>query len=84
MKKWMEPETLKRVAVLEKIARSRRTTPAAVAVAWILRQETVSSAIIGASKPEQVKENVRAIRVKLSVKDLELLDRTFPVSGDPV
>jgi aryl-alcohol dehydrogenase-like predicted oxidoreductase len=38
---------------------------AQLAVAWVLQNPNVSSAIIGASRPEQVKENVKAAGVKL-------------------
>ena len=36
-----------------------------MALAWVLRNENVSSAIIGASRPEQIDENVKALDVEL-------------------
>jgi aryl-alcohol dehydrogenase-like predicted oxidoreductase len=40
-------------------------TPSQVALAWVLQNENVSSAIVGASRPEQIVENVRALEVEL-------------------
>jgi aryl-alcohol dehydrogenase-like predicted oxidoreductase len=47
------------------LARQAGHTPAHVALAWVLRNDNVSSAIIGASRPEQVVENVRAVDLVL-------------------
>jgi aryl-alcohol dehydrogenase-like predicted oxidoreductase len=80
----MGPEDLKKVAALKTVARSRGKTPAQIALAWILGQDAVSSAIIGATRPEQVTENVKASAVKLGAADREALDRAFPVIGDPI
>jgi aryl-alcohol dehydrogenase-like predicted oxidoreductase len=84
MEKWMAPELLKKVAVLEKVARRRGKKPAQVALAWILEQQTVSSAIVGATTAEQVRENVKASAIKLTAKDREELEAAFPVTGSPV
>jgi aryl-alcohol dehydrogenase-like predicted oxidoreductase len=54
-----------------------------LALAWILRQPNVASAIIGASRPEQVRENVAAAGVRLSDDTLRAIDdalRTVAVS----
>jgi aryl-alcohol dehydrogenase-like predicted oxidoreductase len=48
---------------------------AQMALAWVLRQPEVSSAIIGASRPEQIVDNVRAVGVKLPPEALERIDR---------
>jgi len=47
------------------LARESGLSPAEVAIAWVLRNDNVSSAIIGASRPEQVLQNVRGADVKL-------------------
>ena len=54
---------------------------AQLAVAWVLNNDNVASAIIGASRPEQVHENVKASGVTVPV---ELLDRIDEVLGDVV
>ena len=46
-----------------------------LALAWVLRKACVSSAIIGASRPEQVVDNVAASGVRLEAKVLEKIDQ---------
>ncbi len=78
MGKWMEEAAPARVSALEKVARRRGKTPAQVALAWVLREEAVSSAIIGATRPEQVAENAKSSGLRLTAKDLKELDAAFP------
>lgn len=58
-------EVLSRVQRFVALARGAGYTPAAVALAWVLSQEGISAAIIGASRPEQIAENVKAFDVEL-------------------
>ena len=58
----LSEETMKRIRGLNEIARSRGQTLAEMALAWILRDEAVTSVLIGASKPAQILDNVKAIR----------------------
>jgi aryl-alcohol dehydrogenase-like predicted oxidoreductase len=53
------------VASLEPIAREAGITMAQLALAWVLRSPYVTSAIAGASRPEQVAENAAAADVRL-------------------
>jgi aryl-alcohol dehydrogenase-like predicted oxidoreductase len=62
----MRDEVLEPVQVYAALCREAGYTPAAVALAWVLRNQNVSSAIIGASRPEQIAENVKALDVDLS------------------
>jgi aryl-alcohol dehydrogenase-like predicted oxidoreductase len=48
-----------------------------MAIAWILRQQNVASAIIGASRPEQVFSNVEASGVELSQDTLDAIDEAL-------
>ena len=48
---------------------------AQMALAWVLRRPEVTSAIIGASRPEQIADNVKAIGVTLPREALERIDR---------
>jgi aryl-alcohol dehydrogenase-like predicted oxidoreductase len=48
---------------------------AQLALAWVLRDERVSSAIIGATKPEQVADNAAASGVQLSAETLAAIDK---------
>ncbi|WP_163580188.1 aldo/keto reductase family protein [Gracilibacillus saliphilus] len=59
-------KNLERMEALKVIAANENLSLAQLAIAWILRQDNVSSALIGASKPEQIEENAKASGVKLS------------------
>jgi aryl-alcohol dehydrogenase-like predicted oxidoreductase len=65
IRRWMRDEVLERVVELEPLAREADLSMAALAVAWVLQNPNVSSAIIGASRPEQVTDNVTAAGVRL-------------------
>jgi aryl-alcohol dehydrogenase-like predicted oxidoreductase len=65
------------VAELKPIAADLGLTMAQMALAWVLRRAEVSSAIIGASRPEQIVDNVRAVGVKLPVEALQRIDRAM-------
>ncbi len=54
---------------------------AQLAVAWVLQNPNVSAAIIGATRPEQVRENVKASGIRL---DPEVLRRIDDVLGDAI
>ncbi|MBM3719421.1 MAG: aldo/keto reductase [Actinobacteria bacterium] len=62
---WLRDEVLTTVEKLEPIAAQAGLTMAQLAVAWVLQNQNVASAIIGATKPSQIKENVKAAGVKL-------------------
>ncbi|KRE69509.1 aldo/keto reductase family protein [Paenibacillus sp. Soil750] len=66
----MKDEQLGKVEKLIPIAERNELSVAQLALAWILRLDNVASCIIGASRPQQVEENVRASGVKLSETDL--------------
>ncbi|WP_194899559.1 aldo/keto reductase family protein [Catenulispora pinisilvae] len=65
---------LEAVQQLKPIAESVDLSMAQLAVAWVLQNPNVSAAIIGASRPEQVTENVKAAGVKLSADVLKKID----------
>jgi aryl-alcohol dehydrogenase-like predicted oxidoreductase len=48
-----------------------------MALAWVLRRPEISSAIIGASRPEQIEQNVRAVGVTLPPEALKRIDRAL-------
>lgn len=62
---WPRKEVLQAVERIRPIAEKCGLTPPQLSIAWVLQNQQVSSAIIGASKPEQVKENVKAAGVSL-------------------
>lgn len=59
---------------LKPIAADLGLTMVEMALAWVLRRPEVASAIIGASRPEQIEQNVRAVGVKLPDEVLERID----------
>ncbi|MCY0870271.1 MAG: aldo/keto reductase, partial [Firmicutes bacterium] len=54
---------------------------AQLALAWILREPNVSSAIIGATRPEQVEENAAAVDVALSEEELVAIESILGTGG---
>ncbi|WEG13202.1 aldo/keto reductase family protein [Pullulanibacillus sp. KACC 23026] len=59
-------ENLEKVDKLTQVAQELDITVAQLALAWVLRQPNVSSALVGASRPEQIEENAKASGIKLS------------------
>ena len=74
IKRWMSDDVLKRVQELVPLAEEAGLSMAQLAVAWVLQNENVASAIIGASRPEQVIDNVAAAGVKLDAGLLGTID----------
>ena len=68
---------LEAVAQLKPIAADLGLTMAQMALAWVLRRPEVSSAIIGASRPDQIADNVKAIGIKLSPDALAQIDQAI-------
>jgi aryl-alcohol dehydrogenase-like predicted oxidoreductase len=64
--RWLEPSVLEAVEQVKGIAEEAGVGVAQFALAWILRQSNVSSAITGASRPEQVAENAKAAELSIS------------------
>ena len=75
--RWMRDEVLSAVQELKPIAEKNGLTLAQLAVAWVLQNPNVSSAIIGATKPAQIKENVKAAGVKLDNETMKEIDRAL-------
>src|SRR5919106_889518 len=72
----LSEENLERVRALNGIARARGQSLAQMAIAWVLRDRRVTSALIGASRPEQIRDNVAALRrLDFSAEELREIDR---------
>jgi aryl-alcohol dehydrogenase-like predicted oxidoreductase len=74
---WLNGVTLDAVDRLRPVADEAGLTMAQLALAWVLRQDNVASAIVGASRPEQVHENARAAGVRLSDDTLRAIDEAL-------
>ena len=69
-------EKLTKIAALNKIAAARGQSLSQMALAWVLRDPVITSALIGASRPEQILENVGAIHsAPFSAEELAEIDR---------
>lgn len=66
MRKGITEEKIAKVRELEKIAAELDVSVGNLALAWILRQPNVASALVGASRPEQVTENAKASGIELN------------------
>lgn len=75
--RWLNDDVLERVRQLRPIADEVGLSLAQLAVAWVLQNENVASAIIGASRPEQVTENVKASGVTLDAEVLAKIDKVL-------
>ncbi|RNI25546.1 aldo/keto reductase family protein [Flexivirga caeni] len=74
---FLNDETLTAVQQLAPIAADAGLTMAQLAVAWVLQNDNVASALIGASRPEQVTENVAASGVHLDADVLTRIDEAI-------
>jgi aryl-alcohol dehydrogenase-like predicted oxidoreductase len=85
IKDWLRDEVLTAVTQLEPIAAEAGLSMAQLAVAWVLQNPNVSSAIIGASRPEQVTDNAGASGVELDADALAAIDAALAgvVTADP-
>jgi aryl-alcohol dehydrogenase-like predicted oxidoreductase len=83
--RWMRDDVLQRVQDLKPIADELDLSLAQLAVAWVLQNDNVASAIIGASRPEQVHENVKAAGVTIPLPLMERIDEVLggAVEHDP-
>jgi aryl-alcohol dehydrogenase-like predicted oxidoreductase len=85
IERWMRDDVLERVQLLRPLADEAGLSMASLALAWVLQEENVASAIIGASRPEQVKDNVTAVGVRLDPELKRRMDELLaPVTAtDP-
>jgi aryl-alcohol dehydrogenase-like predicted oxidoreductase len=77
IERYMNDPVLEAAQRLAPIAEGEGLTMVQLALAWVLRREEVSSAIIGASRPEQVHQNAEASGVELSEGTLEAIDEAL-------
>jgi aryl-alcohol dehydrogenase-like predicted oxidoreductase len=81
IKRWMDDRILERVQKLRPIADEVGLTMAQLAVAWVLQNDNVAAALVGASRPEQVEDNVKAAGVRLDASTMSAIDEAL---GDSV
>jgi voltage-dependent potassium channel beta subunit len=77
MQQVMNEEVLSAVGKLSSVASDAGLSMSQLALAWVLQHDNVSSAIIGASRPEQVEDNAEAAGVRLSTQVVSKIDSTL-------
>jgi aryl-alcohol dehydrogenase-like predicted oxidoreductase len=77
IKGWLRDEVLEAVQNLKPIADQAGLSMSQLAIAWVLQNPNVSTAIMGATKPSQVKENVKAAGVKLDSDVMKAIDKAL-------
>lgn len=77
-RKDIEDRRLSKVRALNEAAQKRGQSLAQMALAWVLRQPAMTSALIGASRVEQVDENVAALaQLDFAAEELSVIDTTL-------
>jgi aryl-alcohol dehydrogenase-like predicted oxidoreductase len=77
VERYLTEESLDKVERISKIALENNVTTAQLALAWILHHKEITSVIIGASRPEQIEENVKAIDVTLDEATMEAIEEVL-------
>jgi aryl-alcohol dehydrogenase-like predicted oxidoreductase len=75
IKRFMNDDVLSRVQELQPVAEDLDLSMAQLAVAWVLQNDNVSAALVGASRPEQVHENVKAAGVRIPEDSMQRIDK---------
>ena len=85
IKRFITDDVLTRVQALRPIADELDLTMAQLAIAWVLTNDNVAAALVGASRPEQVRDNVKAAGVSLPQDVLTRIDEALgdAVTTDP-
>ena len=73
----MSDAVLERVQQLRPLADHAGLTMAQLAIAWVLQNKNVASAIVGATRPDQLDDNVKAANVKLEPELMKAIDDTL-------
>jgi aryl-alcohol dehydrogenase-like predicted oxidoreductase len=73
----MKDDVLEAVQLLKPIAESVDLSMSQMALAWVLQNPNVSSAIMGATKPAQIRDNVKASGVKLPPEVMKAIDEAI-------
>ncbi len=70
---------LQKVEKLKEIASNHHIEVAQVVLAWYLTRDDIAASIPGAKRPEQIAGNIRALDIRLSEEEINLIDEYFPV-----
>lgn len=83
--RFLKPEILTRVGELRSVADEAGVTLAQLAIAWVLQRPNVSTAVVGASRPQQIRDNAHAIDISISDDMAQRIDAILDgvVETDP-
>ena len=83
--RWLNDDVLTKVQQLKPIAQQAGITMAQMSIAWALKNKNVASAIVGATRPEQLDDNVKASGVVLDEDTLKAIDKVLAgtIISDP-
>lgn len=74
IKKYLNDRGLRILAALDEVAANYKTTPASVAIAWVIARPGITAPIASATSVKQLQETTQAIHLNLDSKAIELLD----------
>ncbi len=77
IEKFMTDEVLTKVQSLKPIAQELGLEMGQLAIAWVLQNENVAAAIVGASRPDQITENAKAVGVKIPAELMKKIDEAL-------
>jgi aryl-alcohol dehydrogenase-like predicted oxidoreductase len=82
IRKYLNHRGMRILAALDIISQQYQTTPAAISLAWLMSRPGVTGAIASATSPEQLAENIRAVKLNLDEAALEALNKAseYPAS----
>jgi aryl-alcohol dehydrogenase-like predicted oxidoreductase len=85
IRRWLRDDLLERVQRIRPVAHDLGLSMAQLAVAWVLQNDNVAAALVGASRPEQVAENVAAAGVRIPPDAMARIDEVLgaAVERDP-
>ena len=83
--RWLNDDVLTKVQQLKPIAQQAGITMVQMSIAWVLKNKNVASAIVGATRPEQLDDNVKASGVVLDADTLKAIDKVLAdtIISDP-
>jgi aryl-alcohol dehydrogenase-like predicted oxidoreductase len=83
--RWMNDDVLTKVQLLKPIAQQAGISMAQMSIAWVLQNKNVATAIVGATRPDQLDDNVKAAGIVLDADTLNAIDKVLDgiIISDP-
>jgi aryl-alcohol dehydrogenase-like predicted oxidoreductase len=83
--RWMNDDVLTKVQLLKPIAQQAGISMAQMSIAWVLQNKNVATAIVGATRPDQLDDNVKAAGIVLDADTLKAIDKVLDgiIISDP-